>query len=71
VLKTAVAKPRLGRDEELAALKRLDDKTRRREGRVGGPAFPGWSIRSGAVLPDYGGHCASGWEPPRERSQPD
>jgi len=29
VLKTAVAKARLGREEELAALKRLDDQARR------------------------------------------
>jgi uncharacterized protein len=39
VLKTAVAKARLGRDEELAALKRLDDQARRLEGRVAGPDF--------------------------------
>jgi len=34
VLKTAVAKARLGREEELAALKRLDDQARRLEGRA-------------------------------------
>jgi hypothetical protein len=34
VLKTAVAKARLGREEELAALKRLDDRARRLEGRA-------------------------------------
>jgi hypothetical protein len=39
VLKTAVAKARLGREEQLAALKRLDDQTRRLEGRVTSPAF--------------------------------
>jgi len=40
VLKAAVAKARLGREEELAALKRLDDQARRLEGRATGPAFP-------------------------------
>jgi hypothetical protein len=40
VLKSAVAKARLGREEELAALKRLDDQARRLEGRATGPAFP-------------------------------
>src|SRR5262244_519683 len=39
VLKTAVAKARLGRDEELAALKRLDDQARRLEGRAAGLGF--------------------------------
>ena len=39
VLKTAVAKARLGREEQLAALKRLDDQARRLEGRAAGPAF--------------------------------
>jgi hypothetical protein len=38
VLKTAVAKARLGR-EDLAALKHLDDQARRLEGRVAGPTF--------------------------------
>jgi hypothetical protein len=39
VLKTAVAKARLGREEELAVLKRLDDQARRLEGRAAGPDF--------------------------------
>jgi uncharacterized protein len=49
VLKTAVAKARLGREEELAALKRLDDQARRLEGRVTGPALRRCSIKSGRI----------------------
>jgi hypothetical protein len=39
VMKTAVTKARLGREEQLAALKRLDDQARRLEGRATGPSF--------------------------------
>jgi hypothetical protein len=41
VLKSAVQKAKLGRDEELGALKRLDDQTRRqRRNRGNAPAVP-------------------------------
>jgi hypothetical protein len=47
VMKTAVAKARLGREEQLAALKRLDDQARRLEGRATGRALHNLSTRSG------------------------
>jgi uncharacterized protein len=40
VLKSAVCKAKLGNDEELAALKRLDAQARRLEWRVAGPSVP-------------------------------
>ena len=64
VLKTAVAKARLGRDDELAALQRLDDRARRLEGRVTGPTFPQLVGQERRASADYGGRSVFGWEPP-------
>jgi uncharacterized protein len=63
VLKTAVAKARLGRDEELAALQRLDDQARRLEGHVTGPTFPQLVDQERRRSADYGGRSVFGWEP--------
>ena len=68
VLKTAVAKARLGREEELAALKRLDDQARRLEGRVTGPAFAQVLDQERRDLHANGGRSVFGWEPPATRS---
>jgi len=68
VLKTAVAKGRLGRDEELAALKRLDDQARRLEGCVTGPAFPQMLDHERQNSHVNGGRSVFGREPPLRRS---
>jgi hypothetical protein len=68
VLKTAVAKARLGREEELAALKRLDDQARRLEGRVTGPAFAQVLDQERRDSHANGGRSVFGWEPPPTRS---
>lgn len=68
VLKTAVAKARLGRDDELAALQRLDDQARRLEGRVTGPTFPQLVDQERRASADYGGRSVFGWEPPPART---
>jgi hypothetical protein len=68
MLKTAVAKGRLGREEKLAALKRLDDQTRRLEGRVGGPPFSQLVDQERQVSHAYGGRSVFGWEPPPGRT---
>jgi uncharacterized protein len=68
VLKTAVAKARLGREEELAALKRLDDQARRLEGRATGPAFPQVLDHERRDSHVNGGRSVFGWEPPPTRS---
>jgi hypothetical protein len=67
-LKTAVAKSRLGRQEELAALKRLDDQARRLEGRVTGPAFAQFLEHERQNSHTNGGRSVFGWEPPPRRS---
>ena len=68
VLKTAVAKARLGREEELAALKRLDEQARRLEGHVTGPAFPQLLDQERQASHAYGGRSVFGWEPPPGRT---
>jgi len=64
VLKTAVAKARLGREEELAALKRLDDQARRLEGRATGPNFQQVIDQERCNSHANGGRSVFGWEPP-------
>jgi uncharacterized protein len=68
VLKTAVAKARLGREEELGALKRLDDQARRLEGRAAGPSFSQLVDQEWRASHANGGRSVFGWEPPVRRS---
>jgi uncharacterized protein len=68
VLKTAVAKARLGRGEELAALKRLDDQARGLEGSVAGPSFAQVLDQDRRASHANGGRSVFGWEPPVRRS---
>jgi hypothetical protein len=70
VLKTAVAKARLGREEELAALERLDDQARRLEGRAAGPDFAQLVHQEQQASHANGGRSVFGWEPPLKRSTP-
>jgi uncharacterized protein len=55
VLKSAVRKARLGRDEELAALQRLDAAARRLERHADGPSVPELIAQERADAPGYGG----------------
>ena len=64
VLKSAVAKARLGREEELAALKRLDDQARRLERDARGPGVAELIAQERRDSHDYGGRSVFGWEPP-------
>jgi hypothetical protein len=68
VLKTAVANARLGREEELAALKRLDDQARRLEGRATGPGFAQLVDEERHASHANGGRSVFGWEPPPRHS---
>jgi hypothetical protein len=68
VLKTAVAKARLRREEQLAALKRLDNQARRLEGRAAGPAFAQFVDQERRASHANGGRSVFGWEPPLKRS---
>ena len=62
VLKTAVAKAKLGREEELGALKRLDDQARRLEGVATGPSVEVHMAAERAASHLYGGRSVFGWE---------
>jgi len=64
VLKSAVEKARLGRDEELAALKRLDDQARRLEPYGRGPGVAAVIAAERHASHGYGGRSVFGWEPP-------
>jgi hypothetical protein len=69
VLKSAVQKAKLGREEELAALKRLDDQARRLERHVGGPGVAELIAQERSRSASYGGRSVFGWErPPSGRS---
>jgi hypothetical protein len=62
VLKTAVCHARLGREEELAALKRLDDRARHLEHYVRGPSLSAIVADERNRSPAYGGRSVFGWE---------
>jgi hypothetical protein len=62
VLKSAVRKARLGRDEELGALQRLDAQARRLERRAGGPSVETLIAQELDRSHSYGGRSVFGWE---------
>jgi hypothetical protein len=55
VMRAAVTAARLGNDERLAALRRLDAEARRLEGTVTGPSFADLVAEEQARSDDYGG----------------
>ncbi|OAV48727.1 hypothetical protein A6U98_17360 [Rhizobium sp. WYCCWR10014] len=67
VMKSAVQKGRLGREEELQALKRLDDQSRQMERYVTGPDLKEIIAGEFRQSADFGGRSIFGWEgPPAE-----
>lgn len=68
VLKSAVQKARLGRDEELAALKRLDDQARLVEKRASGPGVDALIGEERRRSHSFGGRSVFGWEPAAEET---
>jgi hypothetical protein len=66
VMKSAVCKARLGRSEELAALSRLDDQTRRMERYAAGPSLKEFVAGEFDQSHRFGGRSVFGWEPPPE-----
>ena len=64
VLKSAVQNAKLGRDEELGALKRLDDQSRTLERVAGGPSVQEVIAQERERSHLYGGRSVFGWEPP-------
>jgi hypothetical protein len=67
VLKSAVQKAELGRDEELGALRRLDEQARRRERHAIGPSVEKLIHDELQLSHSYGGRSVFGPEPaPRD-----
>ena len=66
VMKAAVEKAKLGQDDRLAALKRLDDEARRVERRTAGPSVPEVIAEERRLSHAFGGRSVFGWEPAPE-----
>jgi hypothetical protein len=62
VLKSAVQNAKLGRDEEMQALKRLDDQARRLESTAKGPSLEAFVATERAASPALDGRSVFGWE---------
>jgi hypothetical protein len=64
VLKTAVSQAKLGNDEKLAAIRRLDEQARRLERHATRPSLDAFIAEERTRSHDYGGRSVFGWEPP-------
>jgi uncharacterized protein len=62
VLKSAVQQAKLGRDDELQALKRLDYQARRLERTATGPSFEADVVAERNRSAPLGGRSVFGWE---------
>ena len=62
VLKSAVQSAKLGREEALGAIKRLDDQARRFERSATGPSFDAFVATERAASPELDGRSVFGWE---------
>ncbi len=66
VLKSAVQKAKLGQDEELGAVRRLDEESRRLERFARGPSVEAFVAEERARSHEFGGRSVFGWEPSPE-----
>jgi uncharacterized protein len=64
VLKSALQSAKLGNDEKLDALRRLDSQARRLEATANGPSFGTFTAEERRRSWEYGGRSVFGWEPP-------
>jgi hypothetical protein len=64
VLKSAVEQAKLGRDEKLGAIRRLDEQARRLEAYVSGPSFEEHLTEERSRSSGFGGMSVFGPEPP-------
>ena len=64
VLKSAVQKAKLGRDEELGALRRLDEQARKLERHANGPSVEKLIAEELGRSHSYSGRSVFGWESP-------
>jgi hypothetical protein len=63
VLKAAVGNAKLGREEQLAAIRRLDEQAQRLERHASGPAVDALIAEEFRQSHRYGGRSVFGWEP--------
>jgi hypothetical protein len=63
IMKSAVLKAKLGNEEELAAIRRLDAEARRLERAATGLSVPALIAAERASSHEYGGRSVFGWEP--------
>jgi uncharacterized protein len=68
ILKSAITRGKLGRDEELGALKRLDDQARFLERHAAGPSVERLIEEERRDSHFYGGRSVFGWEPAADDS---
>lgn len=68
VMKSAIAKAKLGQTEELAAIRRLDEQTRRMERAAGGRSWDEVVADELDMSARYGGRSVFGWEPAPHRT---
>jgi hypothetical protein len=69
VMKSAIVKAKLGNEERLEAIRRLDEQTRRYEGVAAGPALPDFIAEERLRSHHYGGRSVFGWEPPPDHER--
>jgi uncharacterized protein len=69
VLKSAVTRAKLGQDEQLSALQRLDRESRRLERVVDGPPLQEFIAEEFELSPAYGGRSVFGWEQASPRAK--
>jgi hypothetical protein len=70
VLKEAVAAARLGREERLDAIAKLDRQARLLEAKAGGPSLDAHIAKERRRSHAYGGRSVLGWEPPPSLGSP-
>jgi hypothetical protein len=70
VLKSAVSQAKLGREEELGAIRRLDDQARQMEAAASGPTLEAVVSQELENSHTFGGRSVFGWEPPPRQSRP-
>ena len=63
VLKTAITQSKLGNDERMSALRRLDEQSRRLERDARGLSVPELIAEERRLSHSYGGRSVFGWEP--------
>jgi hypothetical protein len=66
VMKSAIQQARLGNDEKLDAIRRLDQQARIFERYMDGPSLPDFIDEEFRRSSDYGGRSVFGWEPSYE-----